>query len=67
MVGTGQPVSEVCKRFEPVPQLLQNVRYVDGAPLEHAMVKSAMDGGKARLGRSGQLLVRPSGTEPVIR
>ena len=67
MVGTGQPVSEVCKRFEAVPQLLQNVRYADGAPLEHATVKSAIDAGKARLGRSGRLLVRPSGTEPVIR
>ncbi len=67
VVGTGQPVSEVCKRFEPVPQLLQNVRYADGAPLEHATVKSAIDTGKARLGQSGRLLVRPSGTEPVIR
>ncbi len=67
VVGNGQPVSEVCKRFEPVPQLLQNVRYVDGAPLEHAAVKSAIDAGKARLGGGGRLLVRPSGTEPVIR
>jgi phosphoglucosamine mutase len=67
VVGTGQPVSEVCKRFEPVPQLLQNVRYADGTPLEHAMVKSAIDAGKVRLGQSGRLLVRPSGTEPVIR
>jgi phosphoglucosamine mutase len=67
VVGTGQPVSEVCKRFEAVPQLLQNVRYANGAPLEHAGVKSAIDSGKARLGGSGRLLVRPSGTEPVIR
>jgi phosphoglucosamine mutase len=67
VVGTGQPVSEVCKRFEPVPQLLQNVRYVDGAPLEDATVKSAIDAGKVRLGQSGRLLVRPSGTESVIR
>ena len=67
VVGTGLPVSEVCTRFAPVPQLLQNVRYADGAPLEHAMVKSAIDAGKVRLGQSGRLLVRPSGTEPVIR
>jgi len=67
VVGTGQPVSEVCKRFDPVPQLLQNVRYADGAPLENATVKSAIDAGKVRLGQSGRLLVRPSGTEPVIR
>jgi phosphoglucosamine mutase len=67
VVGTGQPVSEVCRRFEAVPQLLQNVRYANGAPLEHAAVKSAIDSGKARLGESGRLLVRPSGTEPVIR
>jgi phosphoglucosamine mutase len=67
VVGTGQPVSEVCKRFEPVPQLMQNVRYANGTPLEHATVKSAIDTGRARLGESGRLLVRPSGTEPVIR
>jgi phosphoglucosamine mutase len=67
VVGTGQPVSEVCRRFEAVPQLLQNVRYANGAPLENATVKSAIDSAKARLGNSGRLLVRPSGTEPVIR
>ena len=67
VVGSGQPVSEACKRFEAVPQLLQNVRYADGAPLEHAMVKSAIDSGRVRLGENGRLLVRPSGTEPVIR
>jgi phosphoglucosamine mutase len=67
VMGTGQPVSEVCKRFEAVPQVMQNVRYANGAPLEHALVKSAIDSGRARLGESGRLLVRPSGTEPVIR
>jgi phosphoglucosamine mutase len=66
--GSGQPVSQVCKRFDPVPQLLQNVRYVNGSPLEHAKVKSAIDAGKGLLGAAGgRLLVRPSGTEPVIR
>ena len=67
VVGTGRPVSEVCKRFETVPQLLQNVRYANGSPLEHDMVKSAIDLGKERLGQGGRLVIRPSGTEPVIR
>ena len=67
VVGTGQPVSEVCKRFDAVPQLMQSVRYANGAPLEHTLVKSAIDAGRARLAGSGRLLVRPSGTEPVIR
>ena len=67
VVGTGRPVSEVCKRFETVPQLLQNVRYANGFPLDHATVKSAIDLGKERLGKSGRLVIRPSGTELVIR
>ena len=67
VVGTGRPVSEVCKRFETVPQLLQNVRYANGSPLEHDTVKSAIDLGKERLGQGGRLVIRPSGTEPVIR
>ncbi len=67
VMGTGQPVSEVCKRFEAVPQLMQNVRYADGSPLEHAAVRSAIDTGRALLGDGGRLLVRRSGTEPVIR
>jgi phosphoglucosamine mutase len=67
VVGTDRPVSAVCKRFEPVPQLMENVRYADGAPLEHDMVRSAIDLAKARLGEGGRLLVRPSGTEPLIR
>jgi phosphoglucosamine mutase len=67
VIGTGQPVSAACKRFEAVPQLMQNVRYANGAPLENAMVKSAIDAGRERLGKGGRLLVRPSGTEPLIR
>jgi phosphoglucosamine mutase len=66
-VGTGRPVSEVCKRFEPLPQLLKNVRYADGAPLEQELVKQAIDVGLKRLGAKGRLVIRPSGTEPVIR
>ncbi len=67
VVATGKPVSQVCKRFDPLPQRLENVRYVNGAPLEQDAVKKAIDLGKARLGENGRLVIRPSGTEPVIR
>jgi phosphoglucosamine mutase len=67
VVGTGKPVSEVVKRFDPLPQILENVRYANGSPLEQDQVKQAIDHGKARLGQSGRLVIRPSGTEPVIR
>ncbi len=62
-----RPVSEVCRRFEPVPQVLKNVRYKGGAPLEQDLVKSAIEDGEARLGKSGRLVIRASGTEPLIR
>jgi phosphoglucosamine mutase len=62
-----RPVSEVCRRFEPLPQILKNVRYRSGKPLEDADVKSAIDAGEKRLNGHGRLLVRSSGTEPVIR
>jgi phosphoglucosamine mutase len=67
VVGTGKPVSEVCRRFERLPQVLQNVGYVNGAPLDQEAVKSAIDKGRKRLGAQGRLVIRPSGTEPVIR
>lgn len=66
-VTAGRPVSEVCRRFEPLPQLLKNVRYANGRPLEDASVKKAIDAGKEQLGGKGRLVIRPSGTEPVIR
>jgi phosphoglucosamine mutase len=62
----GRPVSEVCHRFEPLPQILKNVRY-KGKPLEDPQVKSAIRDAETRLNGHGRLLVRPSGTEPVIR
>ncbi|WP_417709756.1 phosphoglucosamine mutase [Roseibium aggregatum] len=62
-----KPVSEVCRRFEPVPQILKNVRYKGGKPLEQDLVKSAIEDGEARLGNSGRLVIRASGTEPLIR
>ena len=65
--AAGQPVSEVCHRFDPLPQVLKNVRYRSGKPLDDADVKSAIDAGEKRLNGHGRLLVRSSGTEPVIR
>jgi phosphoglucosamine mutase len=62
-----KPVSQVCHRFEPLPQVLRNVRYKNGQPLDNAVVKSAIVAAEEKLGRDGRLLVRPSGTEPVIR
>src|SRR5690606_27006722 len=62
-----RPASEVCRKFEPVPQLLKNVRVSGGAPLENAAVKAAIAESEARLGESGRLVIRPSGTEPLIR
>jgi phosphoglucosamine mutase len=67
VVATGRPVSEVCSRFERLPQILQNVRYEDGKPLDNAKVKKAIEGAKQKLGQNGRLVIRPSGTEPVIR
>jgi phosphoglucosamine mutase len=63
----GRPVSEVCKKFEPVPQVLKNVRFSGGKPLESASVKAAIEDARNRLGNSGRLVIRPSGTEPLIR
>ncbi|GIK81990.1 MAG: phosphoglucosamine mutase [Pseudorhodoplanes sp.] len=63
----GRPVSEVCHRFEPLPQVLKNVRYKKGKPLEDAKVKSAINSAEQRLNGHGRLVIRPSGTEPVIR
>jgi phosphoglucosamine mutase len=63
----GRPVSEVCRRFEPVPQVLKNVRHSGGNPLNDALVKAAIADAEASLGSSGRLVIRPSGTEPLIR
>jgi phosphoglucosamine mutase len=65
---SGKPVSEICNRFEPLPQILKNVRYKNGGqPLDNAGVQKAIDDGKSKLGKAGRLVIRPSGTEPVIR
>ena len=62
-----QPISKVCHRFDPLPQVLKNVRRKDGKSLESAKVRNAIKDGEARLDGHGRLVVRPSGTEPVIR
>lgn len=64
---TGKTVSEICHRFEPVPQLLRNVRFAGGKPLEDAAVKQAIADAESELARNGRLVIRPSGTEPLIR
>ena len=63
----GKPVSEVCHRFDPVPQLLQNVRYKRGKPLDDKSVRALIADAEIRLGETGRLIIRESGTEPVIR
>jgi phosphoglucosamine mutase len=62
-----KPVSEVCHRFEPLPQILRNVRYKTGKPLEDAKVRLAIKDAEQKLNGKGRLVIRPSGTEPVIR
>jgi phosphoglucosamine mutase len=62
-----KPVSAVCHRFEPLPQILRNVRYKQGKPLENAKVRSAIESAEQKLNGHGRLVIRPSGTEPVIR
>jgi phosphoglucosamine mutase len=62
-----RPVSELSKKFAPVPQLLKNIHISGGKPLEEALVKAAIEDARHRLGKSGRLVIRPSGTEPLIR
>ena len=67
VVAEGRPVSEVCRRFEAVPQLLKNVRYNGASPLDTPRISNAIRAQRSRLGDKGRLLIRPSGTEPLIR
>ena len=62
-----RPVSELCHLFDPLPQLLQNVRFKKGEPLKEKDVEAAIRDGEARLGKTGRLVIRKSGTEPLIR
>jgi phosphoglucosamine mutase len=63
----GRPVSEICRRFEPLPQILKNVKTAGGQPLKDEGVSAAIEQIRASLGKGGRLVIRPSGTEPVIR
>ena len=67
LVESGKPASEVMNLFEPLPQLLKNVRFNGGAPLEQDSVRDRIADAEKRLGNSGRVLIRKSGTEPVIR
>jgi phosphoglucosamine mutase len=68
MVETGKPASELAQVFQAYPQVLTNVRYQSGAaPLEQESVQAAIRAGEARLNGSGRLVIRKSGTEPLVR
>lgn len=68
VMRAGKPVSEVCRMFTPFPQILRNVRYAAGAkPLDEPIVKQAIEAGQNRLNGNGRIVIRKSGTEPVIR
>lgn len=68
MIRSGKPASGLSRQFEPVPQLLKNVRYKLGqTPLESAEVQAAIQDAEAVLTDKGRLLIRRSGTEPLIR
>lgn len=67
LVESGRPMSELARQFDPVPQKLENVRYAAGAPLDSDGVKAAIAEAEGALNGQGRLLVRPSGTEKLIR
>ncbi len=67
LVKAGKPASELLHQFDAVPQLLKNVRFAGGEPLADAAVKAAIADGEAALAGKGRLVIRASGTEPLIR
>jgi phosphoglucosamine mutase len=67
VISSGKPVSEVCNLFDRVPQIMKNVEISGGAPLGDERVQAVIAKNEARLGNRGRLLIRPSGTEPLIR
>jgi phosphoglucosamine mutase len=67
LVEAGRPASELLSQFEPLPQLLKNVRFKGRSPLERPDVKAAIADGESRLDGQGRLVIRKSGTEPLIR
>ena len=67
MKYSGRPASDLTQVFEPVPQILENVRFTAGAPLDNEDVIKAIAAAEIKLGNQGRLVIRPSGTEPLIR
>jgi phosphoglucosamine mutase len=67
LIKAGKPASELLHQFDPVPQFLKNVRFASGDPLNDAGVKTAITDGEAALAGMGRLVIRASGTEPLIR
>ena len=67
VITSGKPVSEVCKRFDPVPQVLKSVATNGSRPLDNEQVVAVIEKNRLRLGNDGRLLIRASGTEPVVR
>ena len=67
LVESEQPASVTCNIFTAIPQLLKNVRFGPGSPLEAAPVKATISAAEKRLGKAGRLLIRKSGTERLIR
>ncbi|NML95533.1 phosphoglucosamine mutase [Novosphingobium olei] len=67
LVASGKPASETLHLFDPVPQLLKNVRFAGGKPLDNEDVQKVIADAEAQLAGRGRLVIRPSGTEPVIR
>jgi phosphoglucosamine mutase len=67
LVDSGKPASEVLRQFEPVPQLLKNVRFNGGAPLDSDTVRKRIANAESELNGKGRLVIRKSGTEPLIR
>jgi phosphoglucosamine mutase len=67
LVESGRPASELLDQFDPVPQLLKNIRFETGAPLDNDVVKARIAAAEAELDGRGRLVIRKSGTEPLIR
>ncbi|MBT3629671.1 MAG: phosphoglucosamine mutase, partial [Rhodospirillaceae bacterium] len=67
LAASGRRASEAARVFSPIPQTLQNVTYGNRDPLGETQVKNAIAEAETRLGREGRLVIRKSGTEPVVR
>jgi phosphoglucosamine mutase len=65
--ASNKPVSQICRLFTPLPQIMKNVRFKSGQPLELPQVKTVITAMERKLGSKGRLVIRPSGTEPLIR